>query len=77
MAKPGLAGLCVRLTRLVSGAWSPLDVSWTVQGRGRAEASQSAGSLRPRGLPDHEEDRAGQIRLGQQGPRCPGVRRGL
>ena len=37
-----------------------------------AEASQSARSLRPRGCPDHEEDRAGQGRLGQRAPSIQG-----
>lgn len=72
MAKPGLTGLCVHLPRLVSGACSPLDSGWTVQGRGLAEASQLARSLRPRGGPDQEEDRVGQGRLGQRAPSVQG-----
>lgn len=72
MAKPGLAGLCVHLPRLISGACSPLNSGWMVQGRGLAEASQSARSLRPRGGPDQEEDRVGQGSLGQRAPSLQG-----
>ena len=48
---------------------------WTPAGWRRAVALQSAGSLSPRGVPNHEEGRAGQV--GPASHQRPGVGRGL
>lgn len=48
---------------------------WTPTGWCRAVALQSAGSLRPRGVPDHVEGRTGQV--GPASYQRPGMQRGL